>query len=154
MAIACQSFFIKLNRANNLFFKMKKYVSLKILRSICVAIFDSYLSTCCLMWALDSQNCSTIQRIIILQKRLLIINFQPISKFFNNLSPSLFNAWFSFSSDQHYYETSSSTQSNLTKHFYKTNRYVIIFSNCKCCGVVEQNPKTTKRYATWRSIPK
>ena len=59
---------IKLNRANALLFKMRKYVSLKILRSICFAIFDSYLSYCCLVWA---QNSSTIQRIVILQKKLL-----------------------------------------------------------------------------------
>ena len=59
---------IKLNRANALLFKMGKYVSLKIIRSIYFAIFDSYLSYCCLAWA---QNCSTIQQIIILQKRLL-----------------------------------------------------------------------------------
>ena len=31
--------------------------------------------------------------------------------------------WFSFSSDQHNYDTSSSTESNLMKVFYKTNRY-------------------------------
>ena len=30
---------------------------------------------------------------------------------------------FSFSSDQHNYETSSSTQGNLMKLFYKTDRY-------------------------------
>ena len=59
---------IKLNRANALLFKMRKYVSLKILRSIYFAIFDSYLSYCCLDWA---QNSSTIQRIVILQKKLL-----------------------------------------------------------------------------------
>ena len=59
---------IKLNRANALLFKLIKYVSLKILRSIYFAIFDSYLSYCCHVWA---QNCSTIQRIIISQKRLL-----------------------------------------------------------------------------------
>ena len=59
---------IKLNRANVLLFKMRKYVSLKILRSIYFAIFDSYLSYCCLVWA---QNSSTIQRIVILPKKLL-----------------------------------------------------------------------------------
>ena len=58
-------FSIKLNRANALLFKMRKYVSLEILRSIYFPIFDSYLSYCCLAWA---QNCITIQRIIILQK--------------------------------------------------------------------------------------
>ena len=48
---------IKLSRANALLFKMRKYVSLKILRFICFAIFDSYLSYCCLVWA---RNCSNI----------------------------------------------------------------------------------------------
>ena len=128
---------------------MRKYVSPKIVRSICFAIFDSYLSYCCLVWA---QNVGTIQRIVILQKKAItIINFQPrnfhtsslfkqnsilkfqykiclenillISKSLNNLSPSIFNAWFSFSSDQHHYETSSSTQGNLMKLVYKINRY-------------------------------
>ena len=106
---------IKLNRANALLFKMRKYVSLKILRSIYFAIFDSDLSYCCLVWA---QNCSTVQRIIILQKKSIrIINSHPrnfhtslqfkqnsilkfqdkmclenilcISKSLNNLSPSV-----------------------------------------------------------------
>ena len=66
---------IKLNRANSLLFKMRKFISFKILRSIYFAIFDSYLSYCCLVWA---QNCSTIQQIIILQKKAIrIINYQP-----------------------------------------------------------------------------
>ena len=43
-------------------------MDLKILRSIYFTIFDSYLSYCCLAWA---QNCSTIQHIDILHKRLL-----------------------------------------------------------------------------------
>ena len=65
---------IKLNRANALLFKMRKYVSLKISRSIYFAIFDSYLSYCCLVWG---QNRSTIPRIWTLQKKavkLLIFN--------------------------------------------------------------------------------
>ena len=66
---------IKLNRANVLLFKMRKNVSLKIFKSIYFAIFDSYLFYCCLVWA---QNCSTIQQILILQKKAVrIINFQP-----------------------------------------------------------------------------
>ena len=67
---------VKLNRANALLFKMRKYVSCKILRSIYFAIFHSYLSYCCLIWA---HNCSTIQQIVILQqkKAVRIINFQP-----------------------------------------------------------------------------
>ena len=59
---------IKLNRAKALLFKMRKYVSLKILRSIYFAIFDYCLSYCCLVWA---QNCSTIQRNYNFTKRLL-----------------------------------------------------------------------------------
>ena len=113
---------IKLNRANALLFKMRKYVSPKILRYIYFAIFDSYLFYSCLVWA---QNFSTIQRIVILQKKAIrIINFQPrnfhtsplfkqnsilkfqdkiclenilfVSKSLNNLSRSVFNTWFSF----------------------------------------------------------
>ena len=123
---------------------MRKYFSLKILRAIYFGIFDSYLPYCCLVWA---QNFSTIQR----KRTARIINFQPrnfhtsplfrqnsilkfqdkiclenilfASKSLNNLSPSIFNTWFSFSSDQHNYETSSSTQGNPIKLFYKTNRY-------------------------------
>ena len=134
---------IKLNRANALLFKIRKYVSPKILRSIYFAIFDSRLSYCCLVWA---QNFSSIKRILILQKKAVkIINFQPrnshtsllfkqkfilkfqdkiclenilfVSKSLNNSSPSIFNTWFSFFSNQHNYETSSSIQGNLMKLF-------------------------------------
>ena len=40
---------VKLNRANALLFKMRRYVSCKLLRSTYFAIFDSYLSYCCLV---------------------------------------------------------------------------------------------------------
>ena len=59
---------IKLNRADALPFKMRKYVSPKILRSIYFAIFDSCLSYNSLVWA---QNFRTTHQIVILQKRLL-----------------------------------------------------------------------------------
>ena len=127
---------------------MRKYVSLKILRSIYFAIFDSYLSYCCLVCA---QNRGTIQQIVILQKKAVgiiyfqqrnshssslfkqsfILKFQDkiclenilfVSKSLNNLTPSVFSTRISFSSDQHNYETSSSTKGNLTKLFYKTNK--------------------------------
>ena len=94
----------------------------------------------------------TIQRFVILQKKAVrIINLQPrnshtsplfkqssilkfqykiylenilfVSKYLSNLSPSVFNTWFSFSSEISITMTSSSTQGNLTKLFYKTNRY-------------------------------
>ena len=108
---------IKLNRANALLFKIRKHVSLKILRSIYFAIFDSHVSCCYLGWV---QNFSSILRILILQKKTVkIINFRPrifhasplfkqnliskpqdkiclenilfVSKSLNNLSPSVFN---------------------------------------------------------------
>ena len=136
---------IKLNRANAFLFKMRKYVSFKIIRSIYFATFDSYLSYYCLVLA---QNHSTFQPfVVLLEKAVKIINFQPrnshtssifkqnsILKFqdkicsknilfvsisLNNLTLSVFSRWFSFSSDQHNYETLSSTQGNLTKFFIK-----------------------------------
>ena len=70
---------IKLNRANALLLKMREYVSRKILRSIYFAIFDSYLSYCCVVWA---QNQRTIQGIVILQKKAVRVNnFQPRSSY-------------------------------------------------------------------------
>ena len=57
------------------------------------------------------------------QDKICLGNILFVNKSLNNLSPSVFNTWFNFSSDQHNYETSSFTQGNLTKHFYKTNRY-------------------------------
>ena len=57
------------------------------------------------------------------QDKICLENILFVSKSLNNLTPSVFSTWFSFSSDQHNYETSSSTQGNLTKLFYKTNRY-------------------------------
>ena len=132
---------IKLNKANALLFKTRKYVSLKILRSIYFVLL-SFLGS-------ELQHYSTNYNFT--KKAIRIINFQPrnfhtsplfkqnsilkfqdkiclenilfISKSLNNLSPSVFNTWFSFSSDQHNYETSSSTQGNLIKLFYKTKRY-------------------------------
>ena len=103
------------------------YVSLKILRSIPFAISD--LSYWCLVW---TQNCSTIQQIIIsLKKAFKFINLQPrnfhtsplfkqnsilkfqdkislenillVSKSVNNSSLSVFNTRFSFFSDQYNY---------------------------------------------------
>ena len=57
------------------------------------------------------------------QDKICLENILFVSKSLNNLSPSIFNTWFSFSSDQHNCETSISTQGNLIKLFYKTNRY-------------------------------
>ena len=57
------------------------------------------------------------------QDKISLENILFVSKSLNKLTPSVFSKWFSFSLDQHAYETSSSTQGNLTKLFYKTNIY-------------------------------
>ena len=66
---------IKLNRANALLLKMRKYASLKTLLVICFPIFDSYLFYCCLVLG---QNHSTAQWIVILQEKAVrFINSEP-----------------------------------------------------------------------------
>ena len=55
--------------------------------------------------------------------KICLENILFVSKSLNNLSPSVFNTWSVFSSDQHSYETSSSTQCNPIKLCCKTNRY-------------------------------
>ena len=64
----CQvnDFSVKLNKANALLFIIRKQVSPKILRSIYLAIFESQLSYCSIVWA---QNFRTILQIAILQKK-------------------------------------------------------------------------------------
>ena len=57
------------------------------------------------------------------QDKICLEDILFASKSLNNLKPSVFSKWFSFSLDQHNYETSGSTQGNLRKLFYKTNRY-------------------------------
>ena len=133
---------VKLNRANALLFKIRKFVDDKILRSIYFAIFESNLNYCSLVWA---QNYNAINRLVILQKKALrIMNYQPrnshtsplfrkaavlkfkdkinlenilfISKSINNLLPSLFNNWFVFSSDTHKYNTSWSSNDKLQNY--------------------------------------
>ena len=116
------------------------------LRSIYFAIFDFYLSYCNLF--LGSELYHSTNSKFTKKKAVRIINFQPrnfhtsplfnqssILKFqdkiclenllfiksSNNLLPSVCNTWFSVSSGQHNYETSGSTQGNLTKRFYKTD---------------------------------
>ena len=118
-------FSIKLNRANALLFKIRKYVSPKILRSIYFAIFDSHLSYCCLLWAQNFWQ--YLKSFHFTKKAVRINNFEPrnfhtsplfkqdfilkfqdkiclenilfVSKSLNNLPPSIFNTWFSLSSD-------------------------------------------------------
>ena len=134
---------MKLSRANALLFKIMNLVNSSILRIIYFAIFESHLNYCPLVW---SQNCNAINRLVVLQKKLLelltfshvtltlvfyskkfILKFSDevnlentlfVSKSINNLLPSLFSDWFLFSS-----ETFWSSLGNLHKPSYKTNIY-------------------------------
>ena len=58
-------FFVKLNRANVLLFKIRKFVDSKILRFIYFAVFESNLNYCSL---LCNQNYNAINRLAILNK--------------------------------------------------------------------------------------
>ena len=57
------------------------------------------------------------------QDKICLENILFVSKSLNDLTPSVFSTWFSFSSAQHNSETSSSTQGNMRILFHKTIRY-------------------------------
>ena len=113
-----------------------KYVSTDTLGSFYYSIFDSHLNYGILV---SGQNTNAIKRLTVLQKKALrLINFRPrnfhtsslymrlniiklpnkiflencllINKAINNFSPFLFDDWFTFASEVHRIETSSSTK--------------------------------------------
>ena len=59
---------VKLSRANALLFKIRNLVNSSILRTIYFAIFESHHHYYSLVW---SQNCNAINRLVVLQKKLL-----------------------------------------------------------------------------------
>ena len=103
---------IKLNIANALLFKVRRFPNVNTLKTIYYTIFDSYISYANVVWA---QNANVVNRVSILQKKTLrIISFQPrdyllranllrfnekiqlenvllVSKYFNNILPSIFD---------------------------------------------------------------
>ena len=140
---------VKLNRANALLFKTRNFVNITILKTIYFAIFDSHINYANLVWA---QNSNAMSRILTLQKKAMrIITFQSrnchssplffklkllkfndkvhlenvllISKFINSLLPPVFNNWFTFCSNVHNYETTSSATCKLFKPSFCTNLY-------------------------------
>ena len=115
---------IKLNRANALLFKIKNFININTLKTIYYAIFDSHINYANVIWA---QNFNAVNRVSILQKKALrTISFQPrdchssplfkkqnllkfgdktqlenvllVSKYFNNILPSIFDKWFTLRS--------------------------------------------------------
>ena len=140
---------IKLNRANFLLYTIRNYVNKHILRTIYFSIFDSHINNANLVWG---QNLHAVSRIVILQKKALIImNFQSkdphssllfksnnivkledkilienilfINKSFNNLLPPIFKSWSTFCSEVHNYQTISSTADKIFKPSYRTDSY-------------------------------
>ena len=61
---------IKLNRANAMLFKVREFVNTKILKSIYYAIFDCHLNYANTVWG---QNRNSMNRLIILQKKLFVL---------------------------------------------------------------------------------
>ena len=65
---------IKLNRANAMFFKVREFVNMKIIKSIYYATFDCHLNYPNTVW---DQNRSSMNRLIMLQKKALhIMSFE------------------------------------------------------------------------------
>ena len=110
---------INLNRANALLFKIRNFVNVNTLKTIYYSTFDSHINYANVIWA---QNFIAINRVFFLQKKALrTISFQPrdchssplfkkqtllkfgdktqlknvllVSKYFNNILPSIFDKW-------------------------------------------------------------
>ena len=125
---------IKLNRANALFFKIWNFVNVKTLKTIYYTILDSHINYANVIWA---QNSNAVNRLAVLQKKApRISSFQPrdcylsplfkkqnllkfedkiqienvllVSRYFNNILPSIFDNWFTLCSDIHNYNTAAS----------------------------------------------
>ena len=80
-----------------------------------------------------------------LKDKINLENILFISKPITNLSPSLFNNWFLFSSDTHKYNTSWSSNDKPQKYSYRTNTYgtnSIIVSAIESWNNSQNNLKT------------
>ena len=109
--------------------------------------FNAVINYANVIWA---QNFNAVNRVSILQKKALrTISFQPrdchssplfkkqnllkfedriqlenvllVSKYFNNILPSIFHKWFILCSDIHHYNTAASSTSTLFKPSFETN---------------------------------
>ena len=139
---------VKLNRANTLL-KIRNYVKMKALRNIYFAIFDSHLTYSCIVWV---QNITTVNRLIILQKKALRnMNFKDqlfhsgtlfsennilkfcdkinlehilsVNKSINRHVATIFYDWLTFSGNLHRYETCWSVNDHLNITTFWTQKY-------------------------------
>ena len=140
---------IKLNRANALLFKNRNFININTLKTIYYAIFDSHINYANVIWA---QNFNAVNRVSILQKKVLrtiifqsrdchssplfkkqnLLKFEDkiqlenvllVSKYFNNILPSIFDKWFTLCSYIHNYNTAASSTGKLFKSSFRTNLY-------------------------------
>ena len=138
-----------MNRANALLFKIRNFVNVKTLKTIYYTIFDSHINYVNVIWA---QNSNAVKRVSVLQKKApRTISFQPrdcylssllekqnllkfedkiqlenvlfVSKYFNNILPSIFDNWFTLCSNMHNYNTAASLTGKLFKPSFRTILY-------------------------------
>ena len=86
--------------------------------------------------------------------KVILENNLFVSKFINNLLPSLFNDWYLFWSDQHNYETPWSSLGNLDKPSYKTNIYFIVVSSINAWNDSQKHLKISLRHLSPNKIKK
>ena len=137
-----------MNRANALLFEIRNFVRnfVKTLKTIYYTIFDSHINYVNMIWA---QNSNAVNRVSVLQKKAQrTISFQPrdcylsplfekqnllkfedkiqlenvllVSKYFDNILPSIFDNWFILFSDMHNYNTAASLTGKLFKPSFRT----------------------------------
>ena len=136
-------------QANALLFKIRNFVNINTLKTIYYAIFDSHINYANVIWA---QNSNAVKRVCMVEKKAQrSISFQPrdchssplfkkhnllifedniqlenvllVSKYFNNILPSVFDKWFTLSSDMHNYNTAASSTGKLFKPSFRTSEY-------------------------------
>ena len=135
-----------MNRANALLFKIRNFVNVKTLKTNYYTIFDSHINYVNVIW---DQNSNAVSRVSVLQKKApRTISFQPrdcylsppfekqnllkfedkiqlekvllVSKYFDNILPSIFDNWFTLFSDMHTYNTAASLTGRLFKPSFRT----------------------------------
>ena len=138
-----------MNRANALLFRIRNFVNVKTLKTIYYTIFDSHINYVNVILA---QNSNALNRLSVLQKKApRTISFQPrdchlssrlekqnllkfedkiqlenvlfVSKYFNNILPSIFDNWFTLCSNMHNYNTVASLTGKLFKPSFRTILY-------------------------------
>ena len=136
-------------QANALLFKIRNFVNINTLKTIYYAIFDSHINYANVIWA---QNSNAVKRVCMVEKKAQrSISFQPrdchssplfkkhnllifedniqlenvllVSKYFNNILPSVFGKWFTLSSDMHNYNAAASSTGKSFKPSFRTSVY-------------------------------